>query len=226
GHRVGIFRVLDVLEKHGLPVTLAMDALTAEHYRYLANHCHERGCEFIGHGISVSRMITSRMSEAEERDYIEQSLAALESVTGKRPRGWFGPEYGESTRTPQLLADAGVSYVCDWANDEQPYAMTTATGRLVSLPIMLELEDQHALHDRRVPIARYETLVPEGAEILAKDGESNGRLLVLHLHPWLIGQPFRIGALDRLLTRVLSLPRVWKASGSEIVDWFNANPPK
>ncbi|MCH9672405.1 MAG: polysaccharide deacetylase family protein, partial [Gammaproteobacteria bacterium] len=119
GHRVGIFRVLDVLEKHGLPVTVAMDALTAEHYPYLVEHCLKRDCEFIGHGVSVSQMINSRMTEDEERAYIERSLSAVEVATGQRPQGWFGPEYGESIRTPQLLAELGVSYVCDWANDEQ-----------------------------------------------------------------------------------------------------------
>ena len=51
GHRVGIFRVLDVLEKHGITPTVAMDALTAEHYPYLVRHCLQRGCEIIGHGI-------------------------------------------------------------------------------------------------------------------------------------------------------------------------------
>jgi hypothetical protein len=63
GHRVGIFRLLDVLEKHAIPATIAMDALTAEHYPYLLRHCLDRGCEMIGHGVSVSRMITSGMSE-------------------------------------------------------------------------------------------------------------------------------------------------------------------
>ena len=77
GHRVGIFRVLDVLEKHGIKPTVAMDALTAEHYPYLVNHCLQRGCEIIGHGISVSQMITSDMSEQQEREYIRNSVEAL-----------------------------------------------------------------------------------------------------------------------------------------------------
>lgn len=225
GHRVGIFRVLDVLQKHQLPITLAMDALTAEHYPYLVEHCQQRNCEFIGHGVSVSQMITSRMTESEERDYIGRSLKALHDATGETPKGWFGPEYGESTRTPQLLAELGIRYVCDWANDEQPYQMTTATGDLVSLPIMLELEDIHALHDRRVPIERYRQLLEEGFEVLHADGAANGRMLVLHLHPWLIGQPFRIAALDRALGKILSHDQVWAAKGSEIVQWYKANPP-
>ena len=83
GHRVGIFRVLDVLEKHGVKPTIAMDILTAENYPFLVRHCLGRGGEIIGHGISVSRMITSRMSEPEEREYLQTSVQA---VSGAPPK--------------------------------------------------------------------------------------------------------------------------------------------
>ena len=63
GHRVGIFRVLDVLDKHGIKATIAMDALTADNYPYLVNHCLKRGCEIMGHGVSASRMISANMTE-------------------------------------------------------------------------------------------------------------------------------------------------------------------
>ena len=225
GHRVGIFRVFDVLEKHGIPPTVAMDALTAEHYPELVRHCQRRGCEIIGHGISVSQIITSQMTEQQERDYIHASIETLAGATGAAPVGWFGPEYGESARTPQLLAQAGIRYVCDWTNDEQPYRMTTNQGELFSLPVMLELDDVHALWDRRVQVDRYEQMLRESFDILYRDGAQNGRLLVLHLHPWLIGQPFRIGFLDAALGAMMQRQGVWAAPGSQIIDWFQQHPP-
>jgi allantoinase len=118
GHRVGIFRVLDVLDKYGVNPTIAMDALTAEHYPFLVRHSLGRGGEIIAHGISDSQMITSRMSEQEEQEYIRTSMRALTHATGKAPLGWLGPQLGESPRTPQLLAQSGIRYVCDWVNDE------------------------------------------------------------------------------------------------------------
>ena len=121
GNRVGVFRVLDTLQRHGFKPTIAMDRLTAEHYPFLVRHCVARGFEFIAHGVSVNRMITSRMPEQEEREYIRTSVDALTRATGKAPSGWLGPEYGESANTPGLLAEAGIRYVCDWVNDEQPY---------------------------------------------------------------------------------------------------------
>ncbi|MCI0794949.1 MAG: polysaccharide deacetylase family protein [Chloroflexi bacterium] len=225
GHRVGIFRVLDVLEKHGIKPTVALDALTAANYPYLVRHLLERGCEIIGHGVSVSRMITSNMSEQEERDYIQESLAALTAATGVTPQGWLGPEYGESSRTPQLLAEAGIRYLCDWANDEQPYPLTTPQGEILALPIMLEMDDVNALADRRVDVDRYAQMLKEGFDTLYEDGATNARLLALHLHPWLIGQPFRIGYLDDALGHMVRRQGVWAASGGEIVDWYRRNPP-
>ena len=225
GHRVGIFRVLDVLDRHGITATVAMDAMTAENYPYLVQHCLNRGCEVIAHGISVSRMITGNMSEQQEREYIRESVEAVRRATGSALAGWLGPEYGESSRTPQLLAQQGVRYVCDWTNDEQPYPMKTPDGDLYALPIMLELDDVNALWDRRVAIDRYAELLKESFDSLYRDGAQSGRLLVLNLHPWLIGQPFRIGYLDDALGTIMRRQGVWASTGSEIVDWYRDNPP-
>lgn len=199
GHRVGIFRLLDVLEKHGVPATIAMDAMTAENYPYLVRHCLDRGCEIIGHGISVSRMITSDMSEGEEREYIATSLAALAQATGKTPQGWLGPEYGESNRTPQLLAEAGLRYVCDWANDEQPYPMTTGDNPFYALPLLYELDDVASLAQRKVTVEDYQRRLTESFDTLHEDGADTGRVMALNWHPWLVGQPFRVSSVDAAL---------------------------
>ena len=90
---------------------------------------------------------------------------------------------------------------------------------------MLELDDVHALWDRRVQVDRYAQLLRESFDILYRDGAQNGRLLVLHLHPWLIGQPFRIGFLDAALGAMMQRQGVWAARGSTIVDWFQQHPP-
>ncbi len=224
GHRVGIFRLLDVLENVGVPATIAMDAFTAENYPFLVRHCLHRGCEIIAHGISVSRMITSGMSEDEERAYIRASVDAITKAAGTAPRGWLGPEYGESERTPRLLAEAGLDYVCDWANDEQPYRMTAGDNPFFALPILYELDDVAALAQRRVTLETYHRMLTESFDTLHSDGTSNGRLMTLNLHPWLIGQPFRVGILDRALAYMKDNGGFWPATGSSIIDWFRSQP--
>ena len=225
GHRVGVFRLLEVLRRNGVTPTIAIDALTAEHYPALVGHCQRAGAEFLAHGVSVSRMITSRMTEQEERNYIESATQTITAATGARPTGWFGPEHGESERTPALLAEAGFNYVCDWVNDEQPYAMSTPSGNLTALPIMLELDDVHAMSGRKVPFARWGRMVTEAFEMLYVDGANNGRLLVLNLHPWLVGQPFRIRALDSALATVMARDGVWATTGAEVAAWYRDHGP-
>ena len=222
GHRVGIFRLLDVLEKRRIPATIAMDAMTAENYPFLVRHCLDRGCEIIGHGVSVSRMITSDMSESEETDYIRSSIDALSAATGSVPQGWLGPEYGESDRTPRLLADAGIRYVCDWANDEQPYPMTVGDAPFFALPLLYELDDVASLAQRKVTVADYQRRLTESFDILHQDGASTGRLLALNWHPWLVGQPFRVKAVDEALAHVMGHDAVWAATGSQIIEWYQS----
>ncbi|HSF30878.1 MAG TPA: polysaccharide deacetylase family protein [Candidatus Tectomicrobia bacterium] len=225
GHRVGIFRVLDVLDRHRIRPTVAMDVLTVENYPFLVRHCLGRGDEIIAHGVSVSQMITSRMSEPQEREYIKTAVQALTHATGKAPGGWLGPEYGESTRTPRLLAEFGLRYVCDWVNDEQPYALKVPQGELYALPIALPVDDVNALWDRRVDIDRYRDMLKETFETLYDEGSATGRLLVLHLHPWLVGQPFRIACLDEALGHIMQRSGVWAATGAEIIDWYRSHRP-
>jgi len=106
GHRVGVFRLLRILQDLHIPIATAVDVLTVEHYGRLMEHLLPVTAEFIAAGLSASRAITSRMSEEEERDYIEESLRRLEDALPTRPVGWIGPGRAESTRTPTQLAEA------------------------------------------------------------------------------------------------------------------------
>ena len=152
-------------------------------------------------------------------------MQALTRAIGQAPVGWLGPESGESTRTPQLLAELGIRYVCDWVNDEQPYPLKVPRGELYALPIALPVDDVNALWDRRIDIDRYRGMIQETFDTLYSEGAKNGRLLVLHLHPWLIGQPFRIGCLDAALRHIVRHQGVWAAAGPEIIDWYRHSRP-
>lgn len=220
GNRVGVFRVMRVLDKYGVKGTAALDAGVAEGYPFIVDQCKQRGWEFIGHGLSFSQMITEGMPEQEEREHISRSLRAVEQATGAAPVGWVGADYGESTRTVELLAELGVRYVCDWPNDEQPYQMKVPRGQMVSLPVMLELDEVFTHRGRTVPIDLWSRMVTEAFDRLHQDGADSGRLLVLNLHPYLIGQPYRIKYLDQALGHIMGRQGVWAATGREIVEWY------
>jgi peptidoglycan/xylan/chitin deacetylase (PgdA/CDA1 family) len=160
------------------------------------------------------------MSEEQERNYIRAALDAVEQACGTRPHGWHGPEYGESERTPALLAELGVQYVLDWPNDEQPYLMNTPSGSIVSVPMALELDDVIIHYHRRIGLARWRQAIVEALDQLLADGGASGRHLVLALHPWLIGHPHRIGYLEDVLADVRKRSDVWMATAGEIASFY------
>jgi hypothetical protein len=217
GNRVGIFRVLDLLDRHKLPVTVAANAGACEKYPYLVRQFRERGYEFAAHGSFATRMLSSAMSEADERAAIASSLDTIARTTGTRPRGWIGQDYGESTITPHLLGEAGLSYLADWGNDDQPY-LTCTQPPLLSIPNQTEWDDVQLIWHRKVHPAIWCDTVVEAFSCLHADGADTGRFFGLHIHPWLMGMPHRIGYLEAAIERIASVPEVWRTTAGAVAD--------
>lgn len=215
GHRVGVFRLLRILDGLGVAPAAVLDVLTAEHYGPLLDHLLPVASEVLAGGLSASRPITSAMDEVEERDYIVTALDRLAAVVGARAAGWLGPEHGESTRTPSLLAEAGLAYVADWANDDLPYPMTGAGDDLWAFPLSWELSDLATAHLRLVSPWTWERSVTDAFDMLHAEG---GRLLALHLQPWLSGQAFRAAAVESVLSHVRDAGEVWFAPPRAVVE--------
>jgi allantoinase len=218
GSRVGVFRILQALDAHGIQPMVAMDSVLARERPGLVREFADRGAEFLGHGTSLSRMLGEALPPNKERELIRDSLDALEHATGQRPVGWLGTEYGESTRTVQLLSELGIRYVCDWPNDEQPYRMSA--GSIVALPVAVDLDDVMAEEVRKLPAWRWSQIVRGALDRLCLDGSDQGRILVLNLHAHVSGQPFRIKYVHEALAAIAANKQVWLATGSEIVNWF------
>lgn len=220
GNRVGAFRVFEVLDRYGITPTVAMDKTVAENYPELIKETKQRGGEFVGHGTSVRHIIHTGMSMDEERAYIHDSVEALATATGERPVGWSSPSFQESLNTPNLVAAEGLRYICDWGNDEQPYKMQVKEGELYSVSPNVWLDDEYMNIYGRRTMNEVNLLWRDWFDGLYADGADSGRMMILNLHPWAIGQPWRIRHLDEVLAHVTSFPGVWRATGREIVDWY------
>jgi peptidoglycan/xylan/chitin deacetylase (PgdA/CDA1 family) len=221
GSRVGVFRLLEVLDRHDVTPCVAMDAALLDDRPRLVEELQLRSSEFLGHGMALSRTLSEALPEHVEAAEIDESLERLERATASRPRGWLGADYAESTRTVRLLAERGLRYVCDWPNDEQPYRLSTPAGELVSLPVAVDLDDGMAQKVRRLTPRRWTRLVLESLERLRRDGaERGGRLLVLNLHAHVSGQPFRIRQVEEVVAALRADPAVWLTTTGAIVDWY------
>jgi peptidoglycan/xylan/chitin deacetylase (PgdA/CDA1 family) len=213
GNRVGFFRVLEVLDKHQIRAGVAIGSAAAGRYPELVEEVLKRGWEVLGHGTHATRLISSAMTEAEERASIEGALAVLKKATGVYPTGWMGQDQGESPRTPAILGANGIQYLVDWSNDDQAYMIKPD---LVSLPLQIEWDDVLMFWLRRVEMARYPALVSEAAATLQEEGLISARNFGLTIHPWLFGMAHRIRYLDEALTRIKELSGVWQAFPGDI----------
>lgn len=217
GNRVGIFRLLEVLDRLDLKVTVAVNANACRRYPSLVERLAGRGYEFAVHGIDATQMITAKMSEDEERVFIATAKSVVEDTTGQRPVGWIGQDHSQSTRTPELLAAAGFTYCVDWPNDDQPYLMLPAKT-LLSIPAQSEWDDVELLWHRRVLSPRFPGIVAEAIDCLREEAvrTGSGRYASLHLHPWLSGMPHRFAHVARALEIFAAADGMWQAGAGDV----------
>jgi allantoinase len=219
GARVGVWRLMETLDKHGIPATAALNSEACDFYPEIVEAGTKLGWEWMAHGVSNSLLIAG-LSEAEEKAMIGGVLDTIEASAGARPRGWLSPALTESHVTLDLLAEAGVGYVADWCNDDQPYRMTTRSGSIVALPYTLEVGDIPVFLERGGTGEDFYQLVVDQFDMLWEEGAKTARILSIALHPFLIGHPFRAKHLDRALAYMKERDGVWFATGSEILDWY------
>ncbi len=218
GLRVGFWRFKQVLDGHGIRATVSLNASVCHSYPQIVEERLKSGWEMLGHSF-LQRAINT---EPDERAVIQRTIRTIKECTGTAPRGWMGPGLAETFDTPDILAEEGIEYVCDWCNDDQPYVMNVKSGRLVSIPYTLEINDipiyliQHHRSREIFERARdqFDTLYREGAE--------SARVMAISTHPYITGVPHRIKYYDMIFDYIRQFEGVVFMTGSEILDWYNA----
>jgi allantoinase len=222
GNRVGVFRLMQVLDRYGIRATVALNADLCAQHPAIIEEGQKRSWEWMGHNESNTR----RLNEAppgEEQRIIHDALATIAQATGKRPLGWLGSGLQETWDTLDLLAAEGCEYVCDWTNDDQPYTMTLEGGRkLVSIPYSHEINDKPVFERAHRTAAEFQEMICRQFDVLYREGAESGRVMAIAIHPYLTGVPHRIDAFDQALAYICRHDRVWKATGTEIARHFAA----
>ena len=225
GARVGIWRVMEILEKHGFTATAALNAEVCEQYPDIIKEGNRLGWEWMAHGPNNS-MIFTGMPEEAERPIIAGVLETIAKQTGKKSRGWLGPVVTETDNTLDILAEAGVDYVADWCNDELPYPIKTKKGSLYAIPYTLEIGDIPVFLERGGSGEDFYEMVVDQFDQLYEEGGTRPRVLSIAIHPFLIGHPFRARHLARALDHIRKHEAVWLTTGSAIIDWYKAASAK
>jgi len=203
GNRVGAWRCLELFDQLGLPAAAIVNTALAEHAPELVAACVARGDELVGHGHSNAER-QGGMAEADERAlllFCRQRLAA--AAGGHAPEGWLSPWISESRLTPDLLAETGWRYTLDWCHDDQPLALRTRSGQpLWSVPYPQELNDIPMIVARKLDMKDFAQMIVDNLEEMLEQARSAPLVMGIALHPYIVGQPYRLRHLRRVLERV------------------------
>jgi peptidoglycan/xylan/chitin deacetylase (PgdA/CDA1 family) len=151
---------------------------------------------------------------------IEDVVETVVRCTGERPVGWLSPALTNTPRTLDLLPEYGFTYTCDLFHDDQPFPVRVRSGRLISMPYTLDLNDVVVFQTYLYSPDDYARMIVEGFDVLYAEGDRGARVMCVSLHPYLVGQAHRVRPLERALEHIVAHDDAWIATGREIADWY------
>ena len=218
GNRVGVYRLLEVLETTGIRAVFPVNAALLNRCTPLIDRIRKGGHEIAAHGVSTDHIHFDGLSLDEETAFVSETVDCFKRH-GLKPGVWMSPARNQSFRTPDILTQFGFDICLDWEMDQIPVRMKTSNGDLVCLPNHSELNDFNILLTKRQSEDEWRDQIIESASFLKEEAESTGtRVLGFTLTPYVSGLPFRISALQDMLGAMKAQDGVGFYTASEISD--------
>ena len=218
GNRVGVWRCLELFETLKLPVGALINTALYDYCPEVIEAFVRRGDELIGHGHTNSER-QGEMSEVEEKRLLEQCRDRIAKESGKTPAGWLSPWISESLVTPDLLAEAGYRYTLNWCHDDQPVKFATRSGSLWSIPYPQEMNDIPMIVARQMDGCDFADMIVDNFDEMLAQSEAQPLVMGIALHPYIVGQPYRLRHLRRALTHIAQSQKAWFATPGRICDF-------
>ena len=205
GNRVGAWRCLDLFDRLGLPTGALVNTALYDHCPELVAALAARGDELIGHGHSNAER-QGGLDEAAERELLALCRERIAQHSGQAPTGWLSPWISESARTPDLLAEIGYRYTLNWCHDDQPVRLRTRDGHgLWAVPYPQELNDIPMIVSRQMDAKDFAQMVIDQFDEMLEQARSQPLVMGIALHPYLVGQPYRLRHLRRALEHIAAV---------------------
>jgi len=218
GNRVGVWRCLELFDELSLPTGALINTALYDHCPEVIEAFAARGDELIGHGHSNAER-QGVLPEAEERALIVHCRERMQQVHGQAPSGWLSPWISESLVTPDLLKEAGFRYTLNWCHDDQPVLMDTRSGPLWAVPYPQELNDIPMIMGRQMDAKDFAQMIIDQFDEMLLQSQKQSLVMGIALHPYIVGQPYRLRHLRRALAHIVShRGEVWVTTPGAIVD--------
>jgi allantoinase len=225
GNRVGVWRCLELFDALALPTGALVNTALYTHCPEVVEALAARGDELIAHGHTNAER-QGAMAPADERALIHDCRERMRAAHGVAPQGWLSPWISESPQTPDLLREAGFRYTLNWCHDDQPTRLATRAGPLWAVPYPQELNDIPAIIGRQMDANAFAQMVIDQFDEMLAQSVAQPLVLGLALHPYIVGQPYRLRHLRRALQHLAAhRSEVWITTPGRIVDAMEALPP-
>lgn len=226
GNRVGAWRLLEAFQALQLPVSLLLNSELYATCPQLIDAFRVAGAEIAAHGRTNSEH-QGGLTEADERALIDRVTREITRHEGLAPAGWLSPWIAETPLTPDLLQEAGYSYLMDWCMDDQPVWLNTRQGHILSLPYPQEINDSAAIIGRQVGASEFADMIIDQFEELLQQSSGQPLAMGIALHAMIVGQPFRLRHLRRALEHIARRrDDCWLATAGEIARFSQGVIPR
>jgi peptidoglycan/xylan/chitin deacetylase (PgdA/CDA1 family) len=215
--RVAIWRILDLLDKHGIKCTFFATAKTLEINPAAARAIVDRGHEICSHGLRWIEHFS--LSEKEEREHIRKAVEIINTITGQRPLGWYCREPGPNTI--ELLAEeGGFLYDSDIYNDDLPYYVNAKGRKFLLIPYSADTNDFHYFSNRFANSEDFYQYLKDSVDFIREESKKNGKMMSVGFHVRISGRPGRAVAIDKFLNYVRQFDDVWLPKRIDIAKWW------
>ncbi len=219
GPRVGVDRILRLLDRLKLRASFFIPGWTAEHHPAECLRIRDAGHEIGAHG-NVHEAL-GFLDEAQEERVMREQLDILQSRLGVRPAGYRSPSWDVNVWTPALLKRHGFLYDSSLMGNDVPYEIDTPEGPLTEVPVQWLLDDAplfRHVYGATNAIADPGRVLQMWSKEFAAMHPENG-CFVLTCHPFVSGRASRIALLEELVTYMRRARGVWFTTCEEVARW-------
>lgn len=219
GFEMGLPRLFEIVEERGVSVSFPLGGLAAVQHPDIVQRYADAGHDIIAHSYSEGTPNTA-MSRDEQREDIQETVSAIEEVTGITPSGHLGPGVLANEDTVELLLDEGFEYHCDLQDDDLPYFIDLDGETLVEVPYRMvgNVNDFYLFASRssRFGIGQALNYLTSTFDAYYRAAAKRPLTLVYGTHPFVSGRPDSAYVFDEFLKHVQAHDDVWLTTHGDV----------
>ena len=223
GSRAGFWRLHRMFTSRNLPVTVFGVAMAMERNPDVVAAMQAADWEVASHGY---RWIDYQsVEESVEREHLRQAVNLHESLTGKKPAGWYLGRCGQNSL--QIAKEEGdFVYCADTYSDDLPYWDYSHGKALLMVPYTLDANDMRFATPQGFNTGvQFFDYLKDSFDTLYEEGAESSKMMSVGLHCRLAGRPGRAAALARFLDYIATHDDVWVARRIDIANhWIKQYP--